>query len=290
MPAFLVSLCNTEGKPGLVRFDTEGGFAPLDLPAFADVRFGRGATGIAPFRGGFAVGLQAPQPHLLLVGADLATAEAVPIEHANDIHGLLALEDGLAVVSSGTDQILRYDARLRFAGVLGHDPGVLMDRDHLNDLAVLDGRILVSCFGPRRADGLRKGAIRDAITGQALFDGLNEPHSLCVQDGALRVLDSGTGALLRVVPGIGAVRETMLVGYARGLWLDAARMLIGRSARRGVGRSSLFQHPQRRAATRQGAQESHQAGIFVVDRATDAHAFHALGALGTEIYAIHPIP
>jgi hypothetical protein len=46
----------------------------------------------------------------------------------------------------------------------------------------------------------------------------------------------------------------------------------------------------RRAATRQGGQEVTTAGIFVIDRDADTHSFHPLGALGSEIYAIHPLP
>ena len=290
MPGFLVSLCNVDGKPGLVRFDPATGFAPLGLPILGEPGLGRGMTGIAAFAGGFAVAPQGIASHVLLIDAEFGAARLARLPHAADVHGLLAHEDGLLVVSSGTNQVLRYDAALRFAGVFGRDDGVLLDRDHLNDIAMLDGRVLVSGFGPRRPNGLRLGFLRDAMTGETLFDGLNEPHSLTVQDGAACLLDSATGTLLRLVPAIGAVREALILGYARGLHIDASRILIGRSAARAIGRTTLFNHPARRAATRQGGQEVTTAGIFVIDRAADSNTFHPLGALGSEIYAIHHLP
>lgn len=289
MPGFLVSLCNVDGKPGLVRFDPATGFAPLGLAIFEEPGLRRGATGIAPFAGGFAVAVQGIPSRLLVLPADLSSARLVELPYAADVHGLLAHEDGLLVVSTGTNQVLRYDAALRFAGVFGRDDGLLLDRDHLNDIALAEERILGCGFGPRRPDGLRLGFVRDMLTGETLFDGLNEPHSLAIHDGAPHLLDSATGTLLRLVPGIGAVREEVILGYARGLHMDDRQILVGRSAARSIGRTSLFNHPARRAATRQAAQEVVTAGIFVLDREANTHSFHPLGALGSEIYAIRPL-
>jgi hypothetical protein len=289
MPGFLVSLCNVTGRPGLVSFDTEVGFRPLDLAPFAEPAYQRGCTGITRFADGFAVGLQATQA-VLLVEPGIRGARVAQLAHAVDTHGLLATGDGLLAVSTGTNQVLEYDRDLRFRGVFGHDDGVLLDRDHMNDLAEHAGRLVVASAGPARPGGLLNGALRDARTGETLFDGLSRPHSVVVHGGELFVLNSNAGVLLRIVPGIGAVQEAAILGFARGLHVDDRHILIGRSAWRRDGRTTLLPHMMRRTATPQAANEFLTGGIFVIDRATGAHAFHQLAGLGSEVYAIHPLP
>ncbi|VTU01331.1 Uncharacterized protein OS=Isosphaera pallida (strain ATCC 43644 / DSM 9630 / IS1B) GN=Isop_0878 PE=4 SV=1 [Gemmataceae bacterium] len=109
------------------------------------------------------------------------------------------------------------------------------DRCHLNGLAVADGRPrYVTCRGttdaprawrPGQADG---GVLVDVGDGGVRLRGLSMPHSPRWHDGALWVLDSGRGELLRADPGAGT-REAVcgLPAYLRGLCLAGPYALVG---------------------------------------------------------------
>lgn len=111
------------------------------------------------------------------------------------------------------------------------------DRCHLNGLAMVEGRPrFVTAFGetdslegwrPGKRDG---GCVIDVPTGRAIVRGLAMPHSPRVYAGALWILESGQGRLLRIDPGSGR-RETIieLPGYTRGLDFAGRLAFIGLS-------------------------------------------------------------
>ena len=99
------------------------------------------------------------------------------------------------------------------------------DRCHLNGVGLANGvaKIVSVCamtdivggWRDHRADG---GAIIDIETDKVLADGLSMPHSPRLYRGALWVLNSGSGHLLRIDPATGK-RETVVFapGFLRGL-------------------------------------------------------------------------
>lgn len=143
-----------------------------------------------------------------------------------------------------------------------------MDRDHFNDIAVIQSRVCVSCFGPRRVNGLRDGTVMDLITGEILVSGLNEPHSLAELDDQIYITDSATGSVFRMIPNAGLEQCARILGYARGFYADSNTVLLGRSAHRRIGRASFLQHDVPICATREGAEELALPGLFVIDRKT----------------------
>lgn len=99
------------------------------------------------------------------------------------------------------------------------------DRCHLNGLALDEGRVrYVSCCSTSdsvegwrggRRDG---GAIVDIETDAILAEGLSMPHSPRVRDGAIYVLESGRGALVRLDLASGRREDvTFCPGFARAL-------------------------------------------------------------------------
>ncbi|RMG40890.1 MAG: TIGR03032 family protein, partial [Planctomycetota bacterium] len=101
------------------------------------------------------------------------------------------------------------------------------DRCHLNGLAMHDGRPkFVTALGSTdtpegwRENRIAGGVVIDVDSSEIVLSGLCMPHSPRWHDGALWLLNSGRGELLRVDPQSGR-RDVVarLPGYARGLHL-----------------------------------------------------------------------
>ena len=99
------------------------------------------------------------------------------------------------------------------------------DRCHLNGLAVDDGRVryatacaasdIVDGWRERRADG---GVLIDVATDRIVVDGLSMPHSPRLHGGAVWLLNSGSGHLVRVDPQTARREEVAFCpGFLRGL-------------------------------------------------------------------------
>ena len=111
------------------------------------------------------------------------------------------------------------------------------DRCHLNGLAMEDGRPrFVTALGEtdsvggwreRKAEG---GVVIDVPTGEVVLRGLSMPHSPCLHDGSLWVLNSGAGELWRIDRN--SFRHEVvcsLPGYLRGLAFHGTVALVGMS-------------------------------------------------------------
>jgi uncharacterized protein (TIGR03032 family) len=99
------------------------------------------------------------------------------------------------------------------------------DRCHLNGLALRDGvPAYVTAVGQANTkdawrDSRRDGGVAiDLATDRIVVDGLSMPHSPQVWDGAVWVLESGRGFLVRVDPETGCKQDVAFCpGFARGL-------------------------------------------------------------------------
>ena len=109
------------------------------------------------------------------------------------------------------------------------------DRCHLNGLALRDGLpYAVTALGvsdtprgwrPGKAEG---GIVMTVADGEILAQGLSMPHSPRWHGGALWVLDSGRGRLLRIDPAAATVTEVAaLPGYLRGLSFCGEVAIVG---------------------------------------------------------------
>lgn len=107
------------------------------------------------------------------------------------------------------------------------------DLHHLNDVAVIDGRLLISGFGPRpgpRAwQDARKGFVRSTSDGTVVLGPLYHPHSICdLGSGEFAVCESPRR---RVVTNRDRI-SSRLPGYARGLCLAGGKLYVGTSRNR----------------------------------------------------------
>ena len=114
---------------------------------------------------------------------------------------------------------------------------VAEDRCHLNGLAVVDGQPrYVTALGQTdtpggwRADKRAGGVLLEVPTGEVVAAGLSMPHSPRVLDGALWVLESGTGGVGRIDRATGRFEPVAsLPGFTRGVDFHGRLAFVGLS-------------------------------------------------------------
>jgi Domain of unknown function (DUF4915) len=126
-------------------------------------------------------------------------------------------------------------------------PSIVPDAWHLNCLAVVDGRVVVTAFGRfDESRGWRDGRSQD--TG-FLFDiaaehdvlrGLTTPHSPTFHDGSWFICEAASGSLSEYSESGELLRRLQLRGWTRGLAIGDGLMFVGESAQRyGVPTSAV---------------------------------------------------
>jgi uncharacterized protein (TIGR03032 family) len=150
------------------------------------------------------------------------------------------------------------------------------DRCHLNGLALQDGRPRYATAVSRSdvAAGWRdrregNGIVIDVETGEIVTGGLTMPHSPCLRNGELYLINAGTGDLGRVDRDTGQFEPIAFVpGFGRGLAVRDGHAIVGLSEPR---RDEVFQDlPLGRRLEEKGA--SPRCGLFVVDLDTGTTA------------------
>ena len=235
----LVSLCNVvKGAPSLLVVDTtSGAITPLAIT------FGSGATGMCAMGDEIVVARQAPEASVIVLDArTLEVRIEAPLPKARDAHSIVAWHGGLAVASSGTDEVVWYGydgSRFRARTVLWRGGTAGGDTLHVNALAVHGDTLLGCAFGPRRSQSdlwsdARGGFVFVLVNRQVVLEDLGHPHSLVSLGNALYLCESSR-QVFRSESGPIATLD----GYTRGAaHLGGARMLVGTSVGRVTSRSS----------------------------------------------------
>ena len=281
MQRLLVSMYADRGgePPCLLLVSPQDGTAEriaLDLPPGTERCMGLAASGSLVYL------VAAADDASHLVSLDAATGSQKgchELPGVRDGHSILIQDSIVHVVSSGTDEVVRFtlcddgprDRRVVWAAGQGRSDG-----HHLNSLAALDGGTLVSGFGVARAQARSappSGFVHDITAGRRLLDAIHHPHSLTVHRGRLYYCESRTGAFRtheRVV--------VTLDGYLRGAaWLPSGLVCLGTSA----GRPPRGEpHADARACA-----------LWIVDPTEGSVlARLPLSRFGPEIYDIIPAP
>ena len=140
------------------------------------------------------------------------------------------------------------------------------DRCHLNGVAVVDGqpRYVTALGQSDTRDGWRAnkphgGVFMSVPDGRIVADGLCMPHSPRWHEGALLMLESGTGRLHQIDPATGVRRLVAdgLAGFARGLAIVGPYAFIGLSKIRPASAMAGVPLAERR--------EELKCGVAVVD-------------------------
>ncbi len=297
----LITFCNTPGwAPALALYDVEtGGISVLRTPPELAARK---AAGVAVGERHLYVissrtevdrtsSVEPPNPSTLFIfnRSDLSLLAMHVCALVYDGHSMVVHNQGLDVVSTGSDEIVRLTIRgstVEAEDVIWRaDPnGKRADIHHINALGTWRGHRIASGFGRKSAipwSSAASGFIVSTTTGERLVDGIRQPHSLLDVDGALIYCESARKAIHI----FGTGKTQTLPGYTRGL----AR----------VG-NSLF------AATSRGRRVSKSSGLLTnrADPGTsdgrctltrlDAHTLEIQGiveldSFGAEVYDLVPV-
>jgi hypothetical protein len=172
----------------------------------------------------------------LLVYDTRGIVEYRRLDAVRDPHDVLADGDGWLVVSTGTNEIVRVDARGALDSIW-HGGGEA-DAWHVNCLACA-GELYASAFGEfatfkqwrgKRAVG--RGRVWNIATGEIVLEGLTHPHTPRCVDGGWIVCESLGGAVSRFDARGKRTDEVILGGYSRGLAVAGEHLLVGVSAPR----------------------------------------------------------
>lgn len=169
------------------------------------------------------------------------------------------------------------------------------DRCHLNGLAMRDGRPAFATAVARTdvADGWREhrregGVVLDVASGEIAAAGLSMPHSPRWREGALWLLNAGTGEFGALDLAEGRFRPAAFCpGFLRGLaFLDGCAVVGASEPRENRTFGDL---PLQARLEREGV--SPRCGLFVVDLATgDVAHWARFSGVVTELFDIAVIP
>lgn len=180
---------------------------------------------------------------------------------ARDVHSIEVGDDALYAISTGTDELVKLGLNEEGSIVTEtvywrpDDANERTDGHHLNGIARIGGRLVVSGFG-RRPRGstewkhIQNGFVYSISDTRRVMKPLYHPHSLChLGGGELAVCESPRR---RIVTDRGRESE-MLPGYARGLCVADSKVYVGTSrARRATEPESILDHFHLPGSSREG--------------------------------------
>jgi hypothetical protein len=181
---------------------------------------------------------------------DLTMVSIQSLPEINDCHSIVRYEDMLYVVSTGTDEIFSY----RLHGSEATDPrlvwspsGASQDLHHVNSIAIADGEVVCSAFGPKGGDTWATsthGYIHNVSSDRRILDGLHQPHTVTWSPDGFYFCNSRLGTV-----NLGDNVIAHLAGYARGLAFAPdgvmyAATSVGRRPVENSSRTDVFRHPE----------------------------------------------
>jgi hypothetical protein len=212
----------------------------VDLSAIPHSIHFRGISGLAKVSSGFVAGLQSNGPSkLLFLDEALRVVRVESLQLTADIHSIVHYDGTLFMVSTGNDSVVVYDIAARTETLVRCLGSSAADTVHLNGLCLHQGRVFVSMFGVPTPKSMRCGSVAAVDTGETVLGGLRHPHSLTSARESLMLAESLTGALVSFDTD-GRLRDQRpgYFGYLRGLGIIDGRVIVGRSKKRKVSRST----------------------------------------------------
>lgn len=159
-----------------------------------------------------------------------------------DGHSMLAIDDCLYVVSTGTDEVICYDIKeksLENPRVIWQASDTRTDTHHINSIVEKNGEILISAFGPKAGrlwSTASNGYVHNITSNSLVVDGIYHPHSLSVKGDKIYYSDSHRNSFC-VVGQPDCIFE--LNGYTRGVsWLSDEMIFVATSVGRRISKST----------------------------------------------------
>ena len=243
----LVSCCNVghDDSRYSVAVVTAKGIDWLDLDAAIEPVRDKGVTGIAASSDHCFLAVPGVNERLISLDSRLRPVDVFTCEKGRDIHSLAVHDGRLYFAATGCNQVLSVGcAAGKFSGpeqVHVTCQSAAEDLVHLNSLLIDEkGSLLFSMFGVGpRSQERDQGAVVDVRSGEALIEGLMDPHSLTrLPDGRIAMCESMQSALCIVEPTTCLVTRVGLRGYTRGIAHTGRHLVVGASHWRSRSRSS----------------------------------------------------
>jgi hypothetical protein len=163
-----------------------------------------------------------------------------PLREVKDGHSILVRGDYLYVLSTGSDEVVRYE--LTENGI--HDPQVIWrasvsdnDTHHVNSITDWQGNLVVAAFGPKYGSlwsSASEGYLHDISRGICIKSGIYHPHSLSARGKCFYWCESQRQLFWCLDGPIAS-----LDGYVRGVcWLSDRKVCLGTSVGRKHSRSA----------------------------------------------------
>jgi Domain of unknown function (DUF4915) len=236
-PQLLISIANVAADPRpscLLHVDTA-----TERTAWVDIGVGQPlASGTGIFADDlfvYHVCVVNPSFETYLVILDRQSLEVAHVQQLPeiaDVHSIVRLGDELIIVSTETDQILAYSLDGLLVGAarqVWSPTNSGQDTHHINSLAVADGELFCSAFGPRDGDSwttATNGYIRNVSAGVNVIGGLRQPHSATWNENQLYFCNSFDGSVNTSDSVV-----AYLYGYTRGLAFGPNGMLYTGTSR-----------------------------------------------------------
>ncbi len=171
---------------------------------------------------------------------DLSPVFYQELPEALDIHSILAWNNCLYVVSTGTDEVLAYDIDQKMLvnpRVIWRASSEKRDSHHINSIVENKGELFISAFGPKSGElwaSAPNGYIQNITRDIRVKDGIFHPHSLSARNEQIYYCESHNGTFCSMENKI-----LKLPGYSRGItWLSDEIVCVTTSIGRKVSRST----------------------------------------------------
>ncbi len=171
---------------------------------------------------------------------DLSPLSYQELTEVKDGHSVFATKKNIYVLSTGTDEVLRYDILengVHNSQVIWRASEGQVDTHHINSITELNGELYISAFGPKTGvlwSSASNGYIHNITREIRVREGIYHPHSLSGRNGNLYYCESSR-RLFRSL-------DTSLFemdGYTRGGgWLSDELVCITSSIGRRVSKST----------------------------------------------------
>ena len=171
---------------------------------------------------------------------DLSPLSYQELTEVKDGHSIFATKKNIYVLSTGTDQVLRYDILedgVHNSQVIWRASDAQIDTHHINSIIEMNGELFISAFGPKTGilwSSASNGYIYNVSRQTFVKEGIYHPHSLSERNGNLYYCESSRQLFCSL--------DTSLFemdGYTRGgAWLSDELVCITSSIGRRVSKST----------------------------------------------------
>jgi|GEM_PF-2511270 hypothetical protein len=157
-----------------------------------------------------------------------------------DPHSIVTINNQLFIVSTGTDEVVRYDyfdGGLSNRSIFWRASEAKSDTHHINSIAKNSGELYISAFGPKSGQlwsTAENGYIHNISKDVRVMDKIYHPHSLTIIKNQFFYCESFTGSLMK-----NGNQIVKVDGYTRGIASPNENFIcIGTSIGRKISKST----------------------------------------------------